>query len=974
MQGILAAAVATFALSTTALAQSQSPESVIDYRPAPPSDRPYALGAAVQLTDGMLGLFQQGVTTSEGIFLASDGTAAGTQPLDTLLRIRYTSGTVLPQSVRMGTYRAFTMGGNTGSFNTDVYITDGTAANTFQAFRPTSTLPLGTRSNLAATDTHVFWLQDGYELMTSQTAPNTTRSLVASPTHPVVQRIRLDTLNGRVFFPGVVTGRGVDIWTSDGTPEGTAPFFDLPATQTPVAFFTHQQFMYIFCQGGAIYRTDGNPANVTQYRAPTVGARLYDHFVRSGDWFYFVEVADGSSNGSLFAINGVGGVRPMNTSGFNFVQMVQPTADGFSLQPMNGGVVPSRATTTFPNTIDRIVRLHPVDPAVSIAFSPFQSETTSPMIGYSTPQGDRVVFVGRIGSGQEELFTSAGNFNDYTRITTINQPPLSGRSPRPIARVNDRILFRYFDAAGVARTGVTTGDPATNTIFQPRLIEFSSDGAGTFQGQVASDVRFSGRDAVGSTRLTTDLQSPGATPLPAEGLTNFGAITSAGQAFYQTATPVGSTSRVITRTESPTSSPIAIVSGFDLFGNITVAVPREDAVGYSAEDGSLYVHQLQDGERRLFALRPEGTTTPLRSMSDAYSLTGVPLKATGDRLFYLVNDVASGTESVRLEVVQGSQPASLLGEWTLPSFSFASSNVSLGFELPNGNIVVRSAFRGTTVGLALTGGTPQTTQTMLDLPLAMEALPGPWFTVLNGRGYFAARVNNGGVFPAVLHETDGTVSGTRPVEGNVPALGLFSPVIQTPTGPRFAFFAETAAMGTEMHLSDGTAVNTTLLKDIWPGPQSSRSRAGSTEPYTSGYLATATHLFFVANDGTHGFELWTTDGTPQGTRMVADLWPGSISSSPQLAGIYNNRLLFTARTPTQGREYWMLPLDSRCDDIDFNNNDVFPEDQDVVDFFNVLAGADCPACNDIDFNNNGVFPEDQDVIDFFNVLAGGQCL
>ncbi|MFN7315038.1 MAG: hypothetical protein ACK5ZG_12225 [Phycisphaerae bacterium] len=62
-----------------------------------------------------------------------------------------------------------------------------------------------------------------------------------------------------------------------------------------------------------------------------------------------------------------------------------------------------------------------------------------------------------------------------------------------------------------------------------------------------------------------------------------------------------------------------------------------------------------------------------------------------------------------------------------------------------------------------------------------------------------------------------------------------------------------------------------------------------------------------------------------------------------------------------------------CDDIDFNNDDVFPDDQDVVDFFNVLAGADCPACNDIDFNNNDVFPEDQDVIDFFNVLAGGQC-
>jgi hypothetical protein len=63
----------------------------------------------------------------------------------------------------------------------------------------------------------------------------------------------------------------------------------------------------------------------------------------------------------------------------------------------------------------------------------------------------------------------------------------------------------------------------------------------------------------------------------------------------------------------------------------------------------------------------------------------------------------------------------------------------------------------------------------------------------------------------------------------------------------------------------------------------------------------------------------------------------------------------------------------QCDCIDFNNNAVFPEDQDVIDFFDVLAGATCATCNDIDFNNNAVFPEDQDVIDFFNVLAGGPC-
>ena len=68
-----------------------------------------------------------------------------------------------------------------------------------------------------------------------------------------------------------------------------------------------------------------------------------------------------------------------------------------------------------------------------------------------------------------------------------------------------------------------------------------------------------------------------------------------------------------------------------------------------------------------------------------------------------------------------------------------------------------------------------------------------------------------------------------------------------------------------------------------------------------------------------------------------------------------------------------------CDSIDFNQNAVFPEEQDVIDFFTVLAGGACPyplpigqVC-DIDFNNNQVFPEDQDIIDFFTVLAGGEC-
>ncbi|HLP85393.1 MAG TPA: hypothetical protein VK157_13670 [Phycisphaerales bacterium] len=112
------------------------------------------------------------------------------------------------------------------------------------------------------------------------------------------------------------------------------------------------------------------------------------------------------------------------------------------------------------------------------------------------------------------------------------------------------------------------------------------------------------------------------------------------------------------------------------------------------------------------------------------------------------------------------------------------------------------------------------------------------------------------------------------------------------------------------------------------------------------------------------------------TAQAPELVVGDVQSSDE--GVYDCVVTSACGTVTSsGITVTRLPEGtpgcelSGCDTIDFNNNQIFPEDQDVVDLFFVFAGGECGSCNDIDYNNNGVFPEDQDIMDFFNVLAGG---
>ena len=92
----------------------------------------------------------------------------------------------------------------------------------------------------------------------------------------------------------------------------------------------------------------------------------------------------------------------------------------------------------------------------------------------------------------------------------------------------------------------------------------------------------------------------------------------------------------------------------------------------------------------------------------------------------------------------------------------------------------------------------------------------------------------------------------------------------------FYFLAYAPNTGMELWRSDGSPSGTYLVKDINPGPADGFIlRYDFFSSYRAVFTVVGHSLYFVASDGIHGFELWRTDGTPDGTDMVADAIPGS---------------------------------------------------------------------------------------------------
>lgn len=195
-----------------------------------------------------------------------------------------------------------------------------------------------------------------------------------------------------------------------------------------------------------------------------------------------------------------------------------------------------------------------------------------------------------------------------------------------------------------------------------------------------------------------------------------------------------------------------------------------------------------------------------------------------------------------------------------------------------------------------TDGTPSGTTIVKDInPGTASSYPILFFAlIINNKFYFSARTVNEG---NELWSSDGTDAGTQLVKDINPGTASSNPFILIDYSNIFShtnlyngkmfLSADDGTHGDELWITDGTSAGTQLVKDIRPGS------SGGLQNFST-YFYTKSGIYFAANDSTHGEELWKSDGTANGTVLVQDINPGIGGSSPQIIGLFNNHLYFTA--------------------------------------------------------------------------------
>lgn len=528
--------------------------------------------------------------------------------------------------------------------------------------------------------------------------------------------------------------------------------------------------------------------------------------------------------------------------------------------------------------------------------------------GTATHQSGRAFFSANDGQHGVELWVTDGTFAGTFLVKDIN-PGLSNASPTSITPLGlNHVVFAAnngangtelwisdgTDAGTVMLKDIQPGGSSSPTAFAPLtndIVLFSANSGATDTGSELwrTDGTSSG------TWLVRDIE-PNGSSSPSR-LIAFG-----GQVFF----------RAFCSSQGGTE---LWVSDGTHVGTMRVADinPAGDSnIDLLTASGSrLYFIATTNGDTELFAY--DGTS--VSQVADIHS-SGSGLSSSSSlvdvdgTLFFSASNATFGRELWRTDGITTTQvidlnpgPADGIGAGSV----FAPIMVNRG-----GQLLFAGANGSNGTELWTTDGTIGNATMVRDINPGLPA-SGPTNMRVVGSGS-NARLFFSGTDAAVGQElfvSDGTTIGTALViDGRVGSSSTNgSPLALSAFGDTLLFTIEATKVGRELFRSDGTAEGTLLVRDI-RNPNASDS-AITTNLYAETSRAITSgngRLYFRANDGLHGQELWTSDGTAVGTYRVSDINPGLGSSTPAGLTHLDHRLVFSASDGSSGNELYSLDM------------------------------------------------------------------
>lgn len=254
-------------------------------------------------------------------------------------------------------------------------------------------------------------------------------------------------------------------------------------------------------------------------------------------------------------------------------------------------------------------------------------------------------------------------------------------------------------------------------------------------------------------------------------------------------------------------------------------------------------------------------------------------------------------------------------------YTLQGGSISKLFDIPPGfkmghygelgNIVVFTV-PSVSTGFMLykTQGTPATTSMLHSFSGMFNDLFAQ-FVAFNNKLYFGAA---DAAFNVELWNTDGTT--TSMVKDINPGPNGSIPILANSVilNGKLFFSAQTDDDGDELWSIDGSGAGTQLFTNINTNPGEGATPLlmpvfGGTDGNGSNYFNRSLnyngYIFFSADDGNNGTELWKTNGTLAGTSMVKDINTGGDGLNGGSYYYTTSGLLFSADDGSSGNEPWI---------------------------------------------------------------------